>query len=283
MVGALVAAVLVLAASAAAVVWVATWSPVLAGFYVVALGGGWMIAVLNRTHPRRGSDRVEKQVRMALIRLCVVADMPTPAIRVWRGLPALSWTTQLPFGRPHVHVTEAMVRHTDDRGLEAVLAHEMAHIANGDARIMTVLAGPAMAVLTAFWTLRRFAHMGWGLAVFLCCGLAVPPALALIGLARLASRHRELAADRGAAVLTGSPAGLAAVLVSLSDGLVRLPRTDLRAVAGADVLHLLPVREARGIARLWATHPPLRRRLASLQDMEAFVARGAAGARPRPR
>jgi heat shock protein HtpX len=153
-----------------------------------------------------------------------------------------------------------------------VLAHELAHIANGDARIMTLLAGPAMAVLTAFWTLRRVAVTGWGVTVMLFCSLAVPPALVLMGLARLASRHRELAADRGAAVLTGSPAGLAAVLIALSDGLARVPTRDLRAVARGDVLHLLPVREATGLARLWATHPPLRRRVAALQEMERHMA-----------
>ncbi len=275
MVGALAASALVLVGGVAVLAWLALWSWLAAAFYLVALGGGWLIAALNRPRPQPGSQRVESQVRMALIRLCVVADMPTPDIRVWRGLPPLSWTTQLPFGPPRIHVSEAMVRRTDDRGLEAVLAHEMAHIANGDAPIMTVLAGPAMALLTAFWSLRHVAGSGWGVVVFLFCGLAVPPALLLMGLARLASRHRELAADRGAAVLTGSPAGLAAVLIALSDGLARVPVTDLRAVARADVLHLLPVREATGIARLWASHPPLRRRLAALQEMERHMARPA--------
>ena len=273
MVGALAGSALVLLAGVAALLVIARWSLVAAAFYVVALSGGWLIAALNRPRPQPGSDAVEAQVRVALVRLCVVGDLATPEIRVWRGLPALSWTTQLPFGRPRVHISEAMVRRTDERGLEAVLAHEMAHIANGDARIMTLLAGPAMAMLTAFWSLRHVADSGWGLLVFVVTGLAVPPALLLMGLARLASRHRELAADRGAAVLTGSPAGLAAVLVALSDGLARLPGTDLREVARADVFHLLPVREATGMSRLWATHPPLRRRLAALQEMERHMVR----------
>jgi heat shock protein HtpX len=211
-------------------------------------------------------------VRVALIRLCVVADLPTPEIRVWRGLPPLSWTTQLPFGSPRVHVSEAMVQQTDERGLEAVLAHELAHIANGDARIMTLLAGPAMAMLTAFWTLRHVTDMGWGMIVFLFSAVAVPPALALMGFARLASRHRELAADRGAALLTGSPAGLASVLLTLDAGLAALPSADLRVAARSDVFHLLPVREASGLSRLWATHPPLRRRVAALQEMERHMA-----------
>jgi heat shock protein HtpX len=47
-----------------------------------------------------------------------------------------------------------------------------------------------------------------------------------------------------------------------------LARTDLRAPAPA-VLNILPPRPARGIARVWATHPPLKRRLAALERMEA--------------
>jgi len=260
-------------ALAAAALLLAMWLWIAAAFYVVALAGGWLLATLRRPRGRRGSAEAEAQVRMALIRLCVVADMPTPEIRVWRGLPPLSWTTQLPFGRPRMHVSEAMVQRTDDRGLEAVLAHEMAHIANGDAPIMTMLAGPALAMLTAFWSLRLVSDMWWGAFLFVLTAVAALPAVLLMGLARLASRHRELAADRGAAVLTGSPAGLAAVLVSLDAGLARVAVNDLRAAARGDVFHLLPVREARGIARLWATHPPLRRRVAALEEMERHLAR----------
>ena len=45
-------------------------------------------------------------------------------------------------------------------------------------------------------------------------------------------------------------------------------RTDLRAAVPAE-LNIVPLRPAHGIARLWATHPPLERRLAALERMEA--------------
>jgi hypothetical protein len=54
---------------------------------------------------------------------------------------------------------------------------------------------------------------------------------------------------------------------------VRIPREDLRAAATGDVFHLLPAREATGIARLWATHPRLRRRLDALDAMERHLQR----------
>ena len=93
--------------------------------------------------------------------------------------------------------------------------------------------------------------------------LALPGALA----ARLLSRHRELAADRGAALLTGSAAGVAAALRRLSGTAGAGP--DLRLV-GLELLNFVPAR-SRGtgaVARLWATHPPLERRLAQLDRLE---------------
>ena len=85
--------------------------------------------------------------------------------------------------------------------------------------------------------------------------LALPGVLA----ARMLSRHRELAADRGAALLTGSPAAVAAALRRLSDS---PPAPDLRLA----LLFFVP----RGPATwaLWATHPPLERRLAQLDRLE---------------
>ena len=88
--------------------------------------------------------------------------------------------------------------------------------------------------------------------------LALPWALT----ARAVSRHRVLAADRGAALLTGSPAQVAAALRTLSES-AKVP--DLRLA----LLSPLPARERDG--GLWATHPPLRDRVARLERMEALL------------
>jgi heat shock protein HtpX len=76
-------------------------------------------------------------------------------------------------------------------------------------------------------------------------------------------------------MLCGSPATLAAALISLTDGLAEVPSKDLRMVASADVFHVLPARphEATGLGRLWATHPPLRARLEQLDELEAGLQR----------
>jgi hypothetical protein len=91
------------------------------------------------------------------------------------------------------------------------------------------------------------------------------PAVPFALLARVLSRLRERAADAGAARLTGSPAAVAAALVALSEHLAQRRPVDLRAAAPA-VLNILPLRPAHGIARLWATHPPLAARLRAGSD-----------------
>jgi heat shock protein HtpX len=98
-------------------------------------------------------------------------------------------------------------------------------------------------------------------AISWLAALALPGALA----ARLLSRHRELAADRGAALLTGSPACVAAALRRLSAE----PAPDLRLA----LLNFVGPRDTGP----WATHPPLKARLAQLDRME----RELQAARPR--
>jgi hypothetical protein len=97
-------------------------------------------------------------------------------------------------------------------------------------------------------------------------------AAARIGTTAL-SRYRELAADAGAAALTGQPATLALALRKVSGGLSAIPSDDLRAVARRDALHLLPVADVdRGSWRVrlgGATHPSLARRIGRLEAMEA--------------
>jgi heat shock protein HtpX len=182
--------------------------------------------------------------------------------------PPLSWTTALPRQQPRIHVTRALLRRLDDRELEGVLAHELSHIANRDAVLMTVLAAPGIYVL-------RGLRLSWhdapfrakpGLLMFGAI-LGVPAVLSA-GAARIVSRQREFAADRGAALLSGSPAAVASALLALSDEVAAIPEQDLRLAAARDLLHVVPVRPERGIARLWATHPRLSTRVRELERLE---------------
>ena len=105
-------------------------------------------------------------------------------------------------------------------------------------------------------------------------GGAIASAIGWLGTygTRHLSRYREFAADAGAVALTGSPAALASALMKVSDGLVAMPRRDLRDAALHDAFHLLPVSRERAFG-LPDTHPPLRARIERLERLERTLHR----------
>jgi heat shock protein HtpX len=251
---------------AIAVVW---WAAVI--FVAFAADGLLSGRRTQRTAPaRKGAVGPGRQIRAreALARLAALGGLRAPKLVFEDDEAALSWTTAQPWREPAIHVTRGLVYACEPPELEAILAHELTHIANRDAWVMTVLVGPPTWILEGirvYWAERH--EDGWkpvatlryavGMVVYgsWVAALTLPWALTT----RAVSRHRELAADRGAALLTGSPAQVAATLRTLS-AKVTIP--DLRLA----LLSPLPARE--GKRSLWATHPPLERRVAQLEAME---------------
>jgi heat shock protein HtpX len=169
-------------------------------------------------------------------------------------------------------VTTGLHDLVDDRKLEAVVAHELGHIVHRDALVMTIAAVPGIRILHGlryrYRQQRRSEDPSRPYLSVPAGVLLAIPAVPFAVIARVLSRLRERSADEGAARLTGAPAAVAAALVALSEDLAGARRVDVRAAAPS-VLNILPLRPAHGIARLWATHPPLERRLAALERMEA--------------
>ncbi len=81
------------------------------------------------------------------------------------------------------------------------------------------------------------------------------------------SRYREFAADRGSAVITGRPSALASALMKISGVNERIPTEDLRSAGQLQAFFIAPV--GQRVAGLFATHPPLEKRLAALSRLEA--------------
>lgn len=288
MVIALLFGALFTAALLGAVVWLAVsvedgWQPAL--FIVVVAAAGYVTSreATDRMRHRASFDpdkhtgeitreEAVRRVEGQLTRLSTLADVALPRADVFWADAPLCWTTVGLSGRPRVHVTTTLVQRLSSDQLAAVLAHELTHIANGDARVMTFVAGPASWLVAG---LRDMYEEG-GRVMYAAIGLALlllPVLLPAALTGRIASRHRELTADRGGALLTGSPTALATALLELSGRLDRIPRRDLRVAGAGDLFYVLPTREAHGIRRLWATHPPIGRRVAQLERMEQTLHR----------
>jgi heat shock protein HtpX len=263
---AVVTPVFVLGALAAAALLVP--GRVLWGLGVVGVFGATRV-VRDRRRIVEGeplADGERPELRAIVERLCVLADLPEPELVVHAERQPNSWVFDLPGRPPRMHVTTGLLETLEPAELEAVIAHELSHVAHRDATVMTVVGLPGE-------LLGRGSERGWSGGWFLWLGQIVAGAIAYVSGfgTRALSRHRELAADAGAARLTGRPAALVSALHKVSGEIGRLPKQDLRATATLDAFGLLPTSAedlTSFIDRLRATHPPLARRIAALERLE---------------
>ena len=200
-------------------------------------------------------------------RLCVLADVPKPEIVIEPEAQPNSWLVGLSRQRARLHVTRGLLDLLTPTELEAVVGHELAHLVNHDAAVMTAVGGPGAVLLAGGNRMLRgggFWFVGLGGVVATGVGR-----VSLLG-TQVLSRDRELAADAGSAALTGRPAALASALRRISGQLRLIPDEDLRVAAYRDVFHLMPVEDegAGWAGRFGATHPPLERRIERLERME---------------
>ena len=86
-------------------------------------------------------------------------------------------------------------------------------------------------------------------------------------LIRTLSRYREFAADRGAAIITGAPEQLMSALQKISSQMTLIPQQDLREVEGMNAFFIIPAKAKSATAELFASHPPLEKRLAALAEI----------------
>jgi heat shock protein HtpX len=220
-------------------------------------------AALTQNRGRPVSPAQAPELHAVTERLCAAASLPKPDIHLEPERQPNSWVVARPRRRAELHVTNGLVDLLEPVELEAVVAHELAHLANRDAAVMTVVSGPGVALQEGGAKLMRF-HFWLAPGAFLAIGIGWVSRLGTNAL----SRYRELAADAGGAALPGRPDALASALRKASGRLQVIPMRDLRAVAGRDAFHLLPVAERDGGSRLVATHPDLERRIARLEAME---------------
>ena len=214
-----------------------------------------------------------------LERLCMRADMRTPELVVEHGPVASAWTAG-----GEIHVTRKLLSLLDDREVEAVLAHEVAHLARRDAAVMEICSAPSR-VLLAFarvivpWT-RALAREGFvrtTVAMVVLGVLCGPPALVLGWVSRLSvlgmSRAREFSADAAAATLTGNASALASALMKLDRQREWTPRSDLRQIEAFEVLCIVGTARRR-IGRLLSTHPTTAARVRRLEATETRIQAG---------
>jgi len=207
-------------------------------------------------------------------RLCIQADLPKPRIAVADTPMPNAFAMGRSQKKAVVCATTGIMNALQPHELEAVMAHELTHVKNRDVMIMTLAS--FFATIAALITQFGFFFGGWGgdsddgapafivvlLVSFLVYIISFFLMLAL-------SRYREYGADRGSAIITGRPSALASALVRISGEMQRVPDQDLRAAGKMNAFFIVPTSVKESVATLSMDHPPLEKRLAALQKLEA--------------
>jgi heat shock protein HtpX len=233
-------------------------------------------------HAKEVTPAQEPKLHEIVDRLCLLANMEKPRV----GVAEMDIPNAFATGRSPKHAvicaTRGIMQRLNDEELEAVLAHELSHVAHRDVAVMTIASGVGMlaglvsrialwgAILGGGGRGGRGGRGGGQMALLELATMLISIVIYVIAflLTMALSRYRELAADRSGAILIGKPSVLASALVHVTGDIGKIPRTDLRKTEGMNAFFFAPALAAGTTAKLFSTHPPLQQRLDALNKLE---------------
>lgn len=245
---------------------------------ILGFGGSFLSLLLSKTiakwttgarvieHPQSGA---EQWLVNTVAKLAHKANLPMPEVAIYEGEPN-AFATGPSKSNSLVAVSTGLLHTMNEQEVEAVLAHEVAHIANGDMVTLTLIQGVVNTFV--FFLARVVGYLvdsvlsrndeeqaggygiGYMVTVFVCEILfGVLASLVVLYF----SRQREFRADSGAAYLLGSPQPMIAALRRLG-GIETVGLPQNMASSG--------IAGGRSWSALFATHPSLEERIAALQS-----------------
>jgi heat shock protein HtpX len=228
------------------------------------------------------------QLQNVVDEMAIASGLPRPAVWVVPDTDPNAFATGRDPAHATIAVTQGLLDLLSRDELQAVVAHEMSHVRNFDIRLMTIIAALVGAVaLLSDWAVRGMRLSGRGgrgrggsrksggggglgivvLAVWILAAILAP----IIGqlLAMAVSRRREYLADASGAELTRNPVALASALGKIEAA--ELPTRSIHR-GSAHLCIADPLGRERRLkegfwAELFASHPPMARRIAALRAM----------------
>jgi len=230
------------------------------------------------TGARKVERTQEPKLYNLLENLCISRGITMPALRITETDGLNAFATGLHKGQYSITVTRGLMQKLNDKEIEAVLAHELTHIRNNDVRLL-VIAVVFVGIFSfvgemAFRSLRFGGASGRSTSSRSSSSggrsdgggaiIAIVAALAIIAIAyalaiviRFAlSRRREYLADAGAVELTKNPDAMISALQKISG--------NAAVDAPSEVREMFIENPHSEFASLFATHPPIEKRIEAL-------------------
>jgi heat shock protein HtpX len=216
-----------------------------------------------------------RRLHGAIDRLCIQANLPKPRVAIAETPMPNAFAIGRSPKTATVCATTGLLELLTDPELDGVLAHELTHVQNRDVLVMTIAsffaAIASFIVQMGFWFGGMFGddEDGGPSAIVVILVSAIVYMVSFILLQAL-SRYREFAADRGSAIITGRPSALISALMKIAGNMQQIPQKDLRAASSEmAAFYIFPPKAKQTVASLFSTHPPLEKRIAALQRLEA--------------
>ena len=236
-------------------------------------------SIINAATGARPLERKEnKRVYNLVENLCMSQGMPMPKINIINDDSLNAYASGINKKSYTVTLSKGIIEKLNDEELEAVIAHELSHIRNHDVRLLIisiVFVGifsmlAQIALRSAYYSsfTRKRDDKGGAALILLLTMLVAAVGYFFAILMRFAiSRKREYLADAGSAEMTKNPLALASALRKISAD------PDIEAVKREDVAQLFiqhPGKQATsalsGLSGLFATHPPIEKRIQILEQ-----------------
>lgn len=266
-------------------VWIGLPWPLVAILAIGALVVQYFMAgkvALRAMGAREVTPQEAPELHGIVDRICAMSNTAKPVVAIADTDMPNAFAT----GRSQEHATicatTGLLRRLDGAEVEAVLAHEMAHVAHRDVMVLSMasigIVAAGLILKMQYWG-AMFGGVGYSgsssddrddnrssapvwLVILLASAVVYGISYLLI---RVLSRYRELSADRSAAMLTGQPSVLASALVKVSGDMGQIPTQDLRQAETYNAFFLVPaLAPGASLSSLFATHPPLEQRLEQL-------------------
>ncbi len=208
---------------------------------------------------------LEKLLVDKVERLARAARLPMPQVGIYKSQEVNAFATGPTKSRSLIAVSSGLLSRMDDTAIEGVLAHEMAHIANGDMVTMTLLQGVINTFVVflsraAAFAASRFVKREMQVVVHFISIIVFQILFSILGsiIVFAFSRYREYRADAGGADLAGKDKMIYA-LQSLKQS---AQLVDNRQAS----LATLKINNKTGLTRLFSSHPDLEERINRLQQ-----------------